>query len=77
LSYHPDTQRGNSGSPVVNTQGEFVGINFDSVYEGQGGYYVYDPRTKRAVAVDARAILQSLEKVMDAPRLAKELRGSR
>ncbi len=74
--YACDTVGGNSGSPVVNTKGEFVGINFDSVYEGQGGYYVYDARTKRAVAVDARAILQSLEKVMDAPHLARELRGS-
>ncbi len=73
--YACDTVGGNSGSPVVNIQGEFVGINFDSVYEGQGGYYVYDARTKRAVAVDARAILQSLERVMDAPHLAKELRG--
>lgn len=74
--YGCDTVGGNSGSPVVNTKGEFVGINFDSVLEGQGGYYVYDADTKRAVAVDARAILQSLEKVMGAPHLARELRGT-
>jgi len=71
--YACDTVGGNSGSPVVNKAGEFVGINFDSVYEGQGGYYVYDDATKRAVAADARAILETLRKIMDAPHLVKEL----
>ena len=66
---------GNSGSPVVNVKGEFVGINFDSVFEGQGGYYVYDPDTKRAVATDARAILEALRKIMGGGYLADELLG--
>jgi len=73
--YACDTVGGNSGSPVVNVKGEFVGINFDSVFEGQGGYYVYDADTKRAVATDARAILEALRKVMDAGHLADELVG--
>ncbi len=73
--YACDTVGGNSGSPVVNAKGEFVGINFDSVYEGQGGYYVYDADTKRAVATDARAILEALRKVMDAQHLVTELLG--
>ena len=73
--YACDTVGGNSGSPVVNVQGEFVGINFDSVYEGQGGYYVYDADTKRAVATDARAILETLRKIMDADHLVAELTG--
>jgi hypothetical protein len=71
--YACDTVGGNSGSPVVNAKGEFVGINFDSVYEGQGGYYVYDADTKRAVATDARAILEALGKIMDAEQLVTEL----
>lgn len=73
--YACDTVGGNSGSPVVNVKGEFVGINFDSVYEGQGGYYVYDADTKRAVATDARAILETLRKIMDADQLVAELTG--
>ncbi len=73
--YACDTVGGNSGSPVVNARGEFVGINFDSVYEGQGGYYVYDADTKRAVATDARAILETLRKIMDADQLVAELLG--
>lgn len=73
--YACDTVGGNSGSPVVNVKGEFVGINFDSVYEGQGGYYVYDAETKRAVATDARAILEALRKIMGAGHLADEVLG--
>jgi hypothetical protein len=73
--YACDTVGGNSGSPVVNVKGEFVGINFDSVFEGQGGYYVYDADTKRAVATDARAILEALRKIMDARHLVDELAG--
>jgi hypothetical protein len=73
--YACDTVGGNSGSPVVNAKGEFVGINFDSVFEGQGGYYVYDADTKRAVATDARAILEALRKIMDADQLVAELIG--
>nr|WP_320131886.1 S46 family peptidase [uncultured Holophaga sp.] len=72
--YSCDTVGGNSGSPVVNRSGAFVGINFDSVFEGQGGYYVYDSETKRAVAVDARAILASLRQVMGGAWIASELR---
>ncbi len=71
--YACDTVGGNSGSPVVNAKGEFVGINFDSVFEGQGGYYVYDADTKRAVATDARAILEALRKIMGAKHLVNEL----
>jgi hypothetical protein len=73
--YACDTVGGNSGSPVVNVKGEFVGINFDSVFEGQGGYYVYDADTKRAVATDVRAILETLRKIMDAKHLVNELLG--
>lgn len=66
---------GNSGSPVVNRDGAFVGIIFDgnrysfvwdAIYEGERG---------RAVSVDARAIIEGLEKVYHADGLVKELLG--
>jgi len=71
--YACDTVGGNSGSPVINTEGEIVGLNFDSNMEGQAGYYVYDGATKRSIAVDARAILEALVKIMDGKRIADEL----
>jgi len=73
FTYACDTVGGNSGSPVLNTKGELVGLNFDSNIEGQAGYYVYDGSTKRSIAVDARAITESLVKVMDGKWIADEL----
>ena len=73
--YACDTVGGNSGSPVINTKGEVVGVNFDSNMEGQAGYYVYDGNTKRSIAVDARAITEALVKVMDGKWVANELLG--
>jgi len=76
FTYACDTVGGNSGSPVLNTKGELVGLNFDSNIEGQAGYYVYDGSTKRSIAVDARAITESLVKVMDGKWIADELMGN-
>jgi hypothetical protein len=52
-----------------------VSSYYRQVLEGQGGYYVYDADTKRAVAVDSRAILQSLDKIMGARAVVEEIRG--
>jgi hypothetical protein len=68
-----DTAGGNSGSPAVNTRGEILGLNFDSNFEGQAGYFVYDGATKRSIVVDIRAILAALSRVMDAQWVVDEL----
>jgi V8-like Glu-specific endopeptidase len=73
FAYACDTVGGNSGSPVIDTRGELVGLNFDSNMEGQAGYYVYDGGTKRSIAVDARAITEALDKVMDGKWIVDEL----
>jgi len=73
--YACDTVGGNSGSPVVNIQGELVGLNFDSNIEAQAGYYVYDGTSKRSIAVDVRAIKETLVKILDATWVVEELTG--
>ncbi len=68
-----DITGGNSGSPVVNRAGEFVGIIFDGNLQSLRWDYSFDSRQGRAVAVDSRAILEALEKVYDANSLVSEL----
>lgn len=66
---------GNSGSPVVNKAGEFVGIIFDGNLQSLPLDYAYSEKQARAVSVDSRAILEALQKVYDAGPLAAELTG--
>ncbi|MGA3164939.1 MAG: S46 family peptidase [Terriglobia bacterium] len=66
---------GNSGSPVVNKQGELVGLIFDGNIEGLVGDYVYNEENNRAVAVHSAAMIEVLRKVYDAGALADELTG--
>lgn len=66
---------GNSGSPVVNTKGEVIGLIFDgNIHSLVGGYY-YDPKLNRSVAVDCRAMIEALRKLYDAGALADEIVG--
>ena len=66
---------GNSGSPVIDRNGEFVGIIFDGNIESLTGNFVYLEETNRAVAVESAAIIEALRKLYDAPALAAELEG--
>lgn len=69
-----DTIGGNSGSPVINQLGEVVGINFDRNRHGLTRNFLYSDRQARHISVHSAAILHLLEKVYDAPALARELR---
>ena len=68
---------GNSGSPVVNRQGELVGLIFDGNIESLVGSFVYAEETNRAVAVHSAAIVQALRKLYDAGPLADEIVNAR
>ena len=66
---------GNSGSPVVNRDGELVGIIFDGNLQSLVWDYVFAETDGRAIAVHGSAILEALRKVYDAGPLADELAG--
>ena len=68
-----DILGGNSGSPVVNEKGEFVGIIFDGNEPSLSGRYAYDPAQNRSIAVDSAAIVEALRQVYHANALVAEL----
>ena len=67
---------GNSGSPVINREGEIVGLIFDGNIESLVGNYVYDIEANRAVAVHTAGMTQALRKLYGADKLADELMGA-
>ena len=66
---------GNSGSPVVNRDGELVGLIFDGNIESMAGDFVYDGSKNRAVAVHSAGMIEGLRKLYSAGALADELQG--
>ncbi len=64
---------GNSGSPVLNRAGEFVGIIFDGNLQSLPWDYAFSDKQGRATSVSSPAILESLKKIYDAGALAHEL----
>jgi hypothetical protein len=68
---------GNSGSPVVNKEGEVVGLVFDGNIQSLGGEYGFDPAVNRAVSVHTAALTESLSKIYGAHRIVEELTGKK
>jgi hypothetical protein len=68
-----DSIGGSSGSPMLNRQGEVVGLLFDGNLLSLGGAYSYDPGVNRSVGVHAGAIVEALKKVYDGQALLDEL----
>jgi len=72
-----DTIGGNSGSPVLNRAGEFVGINFDRNRHGLVRNFVYTEEQARHISVHSRGILDALRRLYDVEPLLSELTSSR
>lgn len=68
-----DTIGGNSGSPVLNRDGELVGINFDRNRHGLVRNFVYTEVQARHVSVHCRSVLEALDKLYGARSLLSEL----
>ncbi len=68
---------GNSGSPVVDRQGEFVGIIFDGNIQSLVLDFAYTDVVARAVSVDSRGIVEALKKIYRADKLVGELSTGR
>ena len=67
------TTGGNSGSPVINADGELIGLNFDRVWEGTMSDIVFDPEICRNIALDVRYVLFTIEKIGGAAYLFDEM----
>lgn len=67
------TTGGNSGSPVINADGNLIGINFDRVWEGTMSDLVFDPEICRNIALDIRYVLFIIDKVAGAGHLLDEM----
>jgi hypothetical protein len=68
---------GNSGSPVVNRDGELVGLVFDGNIESMAGDFVYDGTKNRCVAVHSAGMMEALRKIYNAGALADEIEGKK
>ena len=72
-----DSIGGNSGSPVVNRAGEFVGILFDGNIQSLPARFVYSDELNRSVMVHYRGILEALRKIYHADPLVDEILGAK
>lgn len=68
-----DITGGNSGSPVMNGNGELVGLAFDGNWEAMSGDIVFDTKYKRTICVDIRYLLFLIDKFGGAQNLIKEM----
>ena len=67
------TSGGNSGSPVLDAEGNLIGVNFDRVWEGTMSDVVYDPEICRNISLDIRYALFVIDKLAGASHLLKEM----
>ncbi|HRE50598.1 MAG TPA: S46 family peptidase [Flavitalea sp.] len=69
-----DITGGNSGSPVIDANGNLIGLAFDGNYEALGHKIVFDNAYNRTICVDIRYVLWCIDKVGGAANLIRELK---
>ncbi|MDA3815953.1 MAG: S46 family peptidase [Prolixibacteraceae bacterium] len=67
------TTGGNSGSPVINSEGHLIGINFDRCWEGTMSDIMFDPEKCRNISLDMRYMLFLVDKFAGASYLLDEM----
>lgn len=69
-----DITGGNSGSPVIDGDGNLIGIAFDGNWEAMSGDIAFEPELQRTISVDIRYVLFTIEKLMDGKNIIDELK---
>ncbi|HEY6506024.1 MAG TPA: S46 family peptidase, partial [Chitinophagaceae bacterium] len=69
-----DITGGNSGSPVLNGNGELIGLSFDGNYEALSHKIAFDKDLNRTINVDIRYVLWCIDKLGGASNIIKELK---
>jgi hypothetical protein len=69
-----DITGGNSGSPVIDGDGNLLGIAFDGNWEAMSGDIAFEPELQRTISVDIRYVLFTVEKLMGGKNIIDELK---
>jgi hypothetical protein len=68
-----DITGGNSGSPVLNGNGELIGLAFDGNIEAMAGDVIFDNKLQKTINVDIRYVLFLIDKYAGAKHIVEEM----